>query len=252
MVIMLSVIVGTSLLTSVISQYYDSKLGTSTDLFTTDFFDKFYTANCSAYTYFAVRFFTPCKDLIISVKKKKGQPYIYVSKTNPYPTRNSLTWATESNLVTIYKTDPNGYHGYYYIGIYNDCSQQSDNASFQIQARESADEPSFSLFYTDIGLHSELSSNKTVDANSFILFSFCLSSCENVRLRLEDCVNKTRCPKDYILPELLVSRQDFLLPSVKDYRYLTFSAFLRCQSFDVTLHLDVVLLSSKLLRIFLS
>jgi hypothetical protein len=226
------VTIGTTLFATVTSQYYEPKLGDSTNLYTTNFYEEFYSTGCGAYTYFAVQILKPCKDLIISLKKTKGQPYIYVSKTNPYPTKNSLTWATESNLLTltISKTDTNGYPGYYYIGIYNDCSQQSDIASYQIQARESYDEPNYSNQVTDIGLHDYLSANKTVEGNSFSLFSFCLDRCQNVKLRIENCVDKScqSLSKYYILPDLLVSRQSFSVPSLKQYRYLASSAFWRC------------------------
>ena len=225
--LILELIVGLTLIAAVTSQYYDPKLGNSTNLFTKSFYGDYYNTKCGEYTYFAVQLLKPCKDLIVSLNKKKGQPYIYISKTNPYPTRSSLTWATESNplSLTISKFDPNGYPGYYYIGIYNDCSQQSNIASYQIQALESADEPSYSNTNTDIGFHAYISENRTVDANSFVLFSFCLASCENVKLRIKNCVDKT-CPssKNYILPDLLVSRQSFSSPSLKQYRCLACSA----------------------------
>lgn len=222
----LTFIIEITLFDTVASQYYEPKLGDSTNLYTTKFYGEFYNTGCGAYTYFAVQNIKPCKDLIISLNRKKGQPYIYVSKTNPYPTRNSLTWASESSLLTltISKADTNGYPGYYYIGIYNDCSQQNDDASYQIQALESYEEPSYSNLNTDIGLHPYISENKTIVANSFSLFSFCLLSCENVKLRIKNCVDKSckSLSKNYILPDLLVSRQAFSIPSLKQYRYPIF------------------------------
>ena len=61
-----------------------------------------YTVQCSAYQYFSVYFQDACKDLIVSLLVKSGQPDIYAKKADvdkdTYPTKEKLTWATSDQI----------------------------------------------------------------------------------------------------------------------------------------------------------
>ena len=207
------------------SQYFQPKIGNSVDITDGLFYNTTYETECDAYSYFAVNFIYPCRDLVLSIRPTKGQPNVYVSKAtkdgvDPYPTREKMTWtAHKEDLYTliIYRYDPESSPGYYYIGVYNDCSQQSEVAAYQIEVLPSTD-PEVSLYNTDILEFPHLSMNKFVAANEYQFFRFCLPVCANVKVTLENCIDVNSCPQTYSFPELLVSRET-LLPSLQDYRY---------------------------------
>lgn len=205
------------------SQFYERKIGRSINI--TESYDVTYSTECNAYSYFSVFFIYPCKDLSISLKPTAGQPDIYVSKANrdrdPYPTRGKLTWASYAdNIYTlnISRYDPESSPGYYYIGIYNDCSKQNEKAIYQIRARPIT----LSSTTKDILVNRDLGINQHVTANGYTYFEFCVPICANVRIALDNCLDNEKCPKAYSYPELLVSR-DKMYPRVKDYRYLIHS-----------------------------
>ena len=77
----------------------------------------------------------------MKVVPSSGEPDIYVSKADldqdPYPTKRKLTWAAYADgayNLTISHWDPESSPGWYYIGIYDDCSKQSQTASYSIRA----------------------------------------------------------------------------------------------------------------------
>lgn len=209
----------------VISQYFEPKIGNSVNITDGAFYLTAFETKCDTYTYFTVNFIYPCRDLVLSIRPTKGQPTAFVSKANkdggdPYPTKEKMTWAAhKEDLYTliISRYDPEASPGYYYIGVYNDCSQQSENAVYQIEVLPSVDK-AVSLFNTDILEYPYLSMNKYVAADKYEFFSFCLPICANVKITLENCVDVKDCPQTYSFPELLVSREN-LLPSLQDYRF---------------------------------
>ena len=87
------------------------------------------------------------------VVPRSGEPDIYVSKADldqdPHPTKNKLTWAAYADgdyNLTISHWDPESSPGWYYIGIYDDCSKQSQTASYSIRAYTRFGFLNFSLY----------------------------------------------------------------------------------------------------------
>ena len=207
------------------AQFLKAKIGNSTVLNLNSFYSTSYTVQCSAYRYFAVNFIYACKDLIISLKVTSGQPDIYASKADvdkdPYPTKDKLTWSAYADdlyTLSISRWDPESSPGYYYIGIYNDCTNQKNPANFRIQALMSQD-PAVAIGLKDILLYPRLGLGKTVKANGYTFFQFCVPECANVKISLQNCIDNAVCPGAYSYPELLVSRHS-LLPSLKEYRFV--------------------------------
>ena len=213
-------------LVGVDSQFYPPKLGNSITLELNSFYKTTYSVQCDTYEYFSVMFPYPCSDLILSLVSTQGNPRIYVSKAankDPYPTRDKLTWSSfaDTPYLKIDRFDPESSPGYYYIGIYNDCTDQLYPAKFKIQAQRSMD-PGISYGLTDIYRYPDLGINQTVTSNQYAFYKFCIPICANVLITLHNCLDNKVCPKAYSFPELLVSRTS-LQPSLKDYRYLVLS-----------------------------
>ena len=88
---------------------------------------------------------------------------------------------------------------------------------YQIQTLHSVD-PAVSNYNTDILEFPELGRNQLIKANSYGFFRFCVPICSNVKIVLNEYVNRTAYQQPYTSPELLVSREIFQ-PTLKDYRY---------------------------------
>ena len=218
------------------SQNYAPKIGNSTTLNLESFYGTAYTVQCDAYEYFSVMFPFPCQDLIITLRAHQGNPEIYVSKADvnkdPYPTREKLTWSATAEhyyTLTIDRYDPESSPGIYYIGIYNNCDAQNLPAKFEIQAMESSD-PSVSAYLEDIYEYPRLGIGRTVAANEYAFFKFCVPVCANVLITLQNCVDNTLCPGKYSFPELLVSRTSYK-PLLHDYRCLPWLIVIFMNSF---------------------
>jgi hypothetical protein len=201
---------------------FDHPLGNSTSLKVPSAYGATYSLECNKYEYFNVLFYFPCNDLVINVKPLQGQPDIYVSKANidkdPYPTKEKLTWAAFEDSqyqLTINHRDPESSPGYYYIGIYNDCSHQSKSALFQIAI--SKGEPTESAL-NDISVFPARGLNQLVDAQGYKYYSFCSPRCSNVLVTLQNCLSDAECPGKYSYPELLVSRTK-KTPTLFDHTY---------------------------------
>ena len=186
-----------------------------------------YTVQCSAYQYFSVYFQDACKDLIVSLLVKSGQPDIYAKKADvdkdPYPTKEKLTWAAYSDndfTLTISQWDLESSPGYYYIGVYNDCTNQNKPAVFKIEAFPSQD-PFVAVGLTDLVKYPWLGELQSGAPKSYQFYRFCVSKCSNVKIELDTLS----------YPELLVSRQH-LLPSLRDYRYYIY-CILSYKTYDI-------------------
>jgi hypothetical protein len=131
-----------------------------------------YATNCGEYKYFSVYMPDPCKDLNITVIPVSGEPDIYVSKKESYPSKEMLSWAAFAQGVytlTISHWDPESSPGYYYIGVYADCSQTSKNAKYYIQASTASVSTQDD---TDIYLHKEVSLNQKLSAKGYKVINY--------------------------------------------------------------------------------
>jgi hypothetical protein len=129
--------------------------------------NKVYSTNCGEYKYFSVYMSDPCKDLNITVIPLSGEPDIYVSKNDRYPTKEKLSWAAFAEGVytlIISHWDAESSPGYYYIGVYADCSQTARNAMYYIQAREASASIEDD---TDIFLNKKYSLNQKLSAKGY-------------------------------------------------------------------------------------
>ena len=210
---------------SVTSQNYNRKIGKSTELLIGESYGRQYSANCSSPVYFALWYPYPCQDLLIQLKVATGNPSIYVSKTIPHPTKGDLTWASnKKNLYSfdLSQNDAGSYAGYYYIGVYVDCSQQNQESLFQIQAFQKRDRP-VSYYNTDIVKFPYISKNILLAPNAYKLYSFCVPKCSNVAIAINILPQKvctpanSNCQDSRLYPELFVSRQP-LFESQTNYR----------------------------------
>lgn len=176
--------------------------------------DIVYGAVCDSYSYFEVEMPDPCQDLNITVIPLSGNPDIYVSRTRTEPTKRMLTWASvDDSSLMISHWDPESAPGTYYVGVYNDCMDQSDPATFKIQAFEA------NSTEDDIYLNPSLTFNKLVAAEDYEYFRFCVPKCADVTVTLENCLDSSICPTTYSYPELIVSRTE-VDPTINDYAYL--------------------------------
>jgi hypothetical protein len=218
MIAMLKTLSCLLLVAGITAQTFVPKIGNSTLLSLDQKYGATYSVQCGKYEYFRIYMFYACRDLVVSVKATQGNPNIYVSKAlvdlDPYPTKEKLTWAAfATDTLTISHWDPESAPGYYYIGIYNDCSEQSSSALFQLQALSVETAGS-----TDILLNPTLSQNQQIVADGYVFYRFCVPECNNVKVTLTNCMDNDVCPGKYSYPELLVSRH-VPEPKVKDYTY---------------------------------
>ena len=209
----------------VTSQYYNRKVGNSTEIFIDESYGPTYPASCNYPFYFALWYPYPCQDLLIQLKVAKGDPSIYVSKTIPYPKKEDLTWASKRNYLysfDISQNDAGSYAGYYYIGVYVSCSQQNQESLFQIQAYQKKDRQ-VTYYNTDIFKFPALSRNILLAPNAYKLYSFCIPKCSNVAVAVNILPQKactpanSSCQDSRLYPELFVSRQP-LSESQTNYR----------------------------------
>ena len=188
--------------------------GNNTILILDQTYSGYYFTGCNSYTYFSVYFYYPCNDLTVSLLSKEGgSPEMYISRANldndPYPTKDKMTWAgTSSNhySVTISRWDPESAPGYYYIGVYNDCSKRNSTAMYQIQAVK--DTPNmFDDQYTtnpsalDVLYYPMLTRNLVIEPNTYKYFRFCVPRCSNVEVSVQTSSST-------VYPRLVVSRTE--------------------------------------------
>ena len=189
--------------------------GNNTILILGQTYSGYYFTQCHSYSYYAVYFYYPCNDLTVSILPSTGgSPQLYVSRANldqdPYPTKDKMTWGGNQQnyyAVTISRWDPMGAPGWYYVGVYNDCSQQNSTAWYQIQAIMNP-VPMFGQNYAthpeleDLMLYPQLGMNKQVQLGAYSYFRFCVPYCANVEIGL-----KTNSPGlEY--PQIVVSRTE--------------------------------------------
>ena len=148
---------------------------------------------------------------------------MYVSRANidldPYPTREKMSWeATKRNYysMTISHWDTESAPGWYYIGIYNDCSQQNETAWYQIQALKVVP-PMFDGTYTtnpsiqDLVTYPQLGQGKTIQPNTYTYYRFCVPVCSNVQISMQTS-------SSIAYPEIIVSRTE-IYPSIQSLGY---------------------------------
>lgn len=178
-------------------------------------------ATCGGYTYYYVEVTDPCKDLRVKLTQTAGEPNVYVSKSpNKYPHYLSLAWSSYNwggEDLIISSWDPEFTVGTYFIGVHSFCSEEvhtGDN-----DARYSLLVESKETDHTDL----EISLNGTVDgsldANGYHYYRFCVpNTCSSVEVRLDNCLDSTKCPTNYAYPELLVSRS-IIQPTINDHTW---------------------------------
>ena len=174
-----------------------------------------YETECNEYTYFSVYFFHPCYDLTISLAPTAGEPDIYVARASEAdqpirPTKETMTWATYKTKVytlTIAHWDPEYTPGYYYIGIYNDCSEQKKKAVYQIQAgKDPYNTNDSGLKLPDILAFPDMGMTQSVLLNNYKYYRFCVPQCADVKVFLDSCIDPKLCPNSFAKTELLLSR----------------------------------------------
>jgi hypothetical protein len=192
----------------VTSQYSTPKLGNGRDIpvgpLTED-----YTTQCGTYSYYAVNFVYACQDLVLELTVQIGMPDIYVSRTNPYPTKYDLTWSAfpaDRHYLKIFRNDSMASPGYYYISVYGDCSLDNEPSIYQMRVTPSITPTVDTDYNTDIFEFPNVSTNRSLSAKAFSFFEFCLPYCADVNIKIKSCRDKARCPKSYFFPELFVSR----------------------------------------------
>ena len=200
------------------------KYGNNTQLLLGAPYSGYYFTTCNSYSYFSVYFYYPCNDLLISILPQSGgSPKMYVSRANldfdPYPTREKMTWeATKRNYyqMTISYWDTESAPGWYYIGIYNDCSQQNSTAWYQIQALK-VDPPLYDTTYAsnpsiqDLVLKPQVARGKTIQPNAYTYYRFCVPICSNVQVSMQTS-------SSIAYPEIIVSRTE-IHPSIQSLGY---------------------------------
>ncbi|XP_077978833.1 uncharacterized protein LOC144434254 [Glandiceps talaboti] len=193
-----------------------------------------FEVECDYFKYFQVEVTDPCKDLRVQVIRSQGEPDLYVSRYPVlYPTERSLAWSSydwgHENL-TISTWDPNFEAGTYYIGVHAFCSEEV----------HTGDENSiFTLLVESIPTeHPELDdvSGQTVQgtllAEGYHYYRFCVpKECVSVNVRLENCMDASKCPTSYSWPELLVS-WSIPKPNIKDHSWKLASVVRRTISLD--------------------
>jgi len=175
--------------------------------------DNVYTSACNAYSYFKVDMTDPCLDLVISVTPSSGNPSIYVSKTIHQPKLTDLTWTeTDSFNLTISHWDADSSPGTYYISVFGGCEYKNEPSVYKISAKTAINSDS------DIKINKTLTLNKYILAEEYLFFKFCLPSCANVTVKLQNCLSYDVCNDSYSYPELLVSRTEEF-PQLHDYSF---------------------------------
>ena len=131
-----------------------------------------------------------------------------------------MSWeASKRNFysMTISHWDTESAPGWYYIGIYNDCSQQNSTAWYQIQALK-VTPPMFDSSYRtnpsiqDLMIYPQLGQGKTIQPNTYTYYRFCVPLCSNVQVSIQ-----TSSPS-VAYPEIIVSRTE-TYPSIQSLGY---------------------------------
>ena len=192
----------------------------------------FYYTECHKYHYFAIYFYFPCDNLKVSVLPKSGVPdlSIFVSRSNqdhdPYPTKEKMAWTADKDnaySLTISHWDTEASPGWYYIGVYNDCSNVKETASYQIKAVKEDYSPfvaNGALIVPgeeDILAFPKYATNQIIKSNEYKYYRFCLPKCGNVQVSIDNCIDPVKCPITYAFPELIVSRTE-KYPVTNSYR----------------------------------
>jgi hypothetical protein len=208
----------------VTSQYSTPKLGNGRDI-PVGTLSALYTTQCGTYSHYAVNFKDPCQDLILELIVQIGMPDIYVSRTNPYPTKYDLTWSAfpaDRYFLRIFRNDSMASPGYYYISIYGDCSSDNEPSTYQIRVAASITEAVSTDYNIDILGFPKVSTDRSLSVKAFSFFEFCLPYCADVNIKIKSCRDKARCPTSYFFPELFVSRNPST-PSLQDFRSSSFT-----------------------------
>ena len=130
-----------------------------------------------------------------------------------------MSWeATKRNYysMTISHWDTESAPGWYYIGIYNDCSQQNATAWYQIQAQK-VSPPMFDPTYTtnpsiqDLMIYPQLGLGKTIQPNTYTYYRFCVPACSNVQVSMQTS-------SSIAYPEIIVSRTE-KYPTIQSLGY---------------------------------
>lgn len=193
-----------------------------------------YTTSCGTYNYFKVEVPTSavCKDLVITTDATAGEADLYVSKTTTFPTKDMETWAAYADGVwtlKISRWDIQSSPGWYYIGVYADCSLTNAAAVYTIKTElDNTDDGTDILRTPSAGANFALNT-----ADSYKYFRFCLpDNTLDVTITLNNCyhpdgaiykypTSPTRTPCNattYTLPELIVTR-NIIKPTVADLGY---------------------------------
>lgn len=124
------------------------------------------------------------------VSPSTGEPDIYVSKANvdqdPYPTKYKLTWAAYKDKdynLTISHWDVESSPGWYYIGVYDDCSSQFSTATYTIRADSMYSSVNYVTYSAclkislssedsdDILVHQNIATNRLITVNAYAVGS---------------------------------------------------------------------------------
>ncbi|XP_033105531.1 uncharacterized protein LOC117107844 [Anneissia japonica] len=179
------------------------------------------TVPCNDLMYYQVNVTDPCKDLMINVNVLEGEPNVYVSRGNTkFPNERSLAWSSYnwgSENLTISSWDPEFSIGTFYIGVHAYCG--SDVASGYTDAKFTLQALSVDSIHPsdEIPLNGMIRGN--ISAENYLYYRFCVSSnCNNVEVKLENCIDPAKCPTNYAWPELLVSRS-IVKPTINDHAW---------------------------------
>jgi hypothetical protein len=209
-----------------------SPYGNNTILVLGSGYGGYYPTTCNTYRYFSVLFYYPCNDLTISVLPSTGNPHLFVSRANldfdPYPTDKKMAWsATKADgySVTISHWDPESAPGWYYVGVYNDCTEKNETSWYQIKATKDdlSTAAAYADFYTktaslvDLYQNPKAAINQYLSPNNYVYYRFCIPQCGNVKISIDNCDDQTKCPSAYATPHLLVSRTE-QQPTIDSYR----------------------------------
>jgi len=148
-----------------------------------------YTTSCGTYNYFKVQVPTSavCEDLVITTDVSSGEADLYVSKTNTFPTKDMETWAAYADGIwdlTISRWDIQSSPGWYYIGVYADCTLTNTAAVYTIKAEmDNTDDGTDILRTPTAGQNFALNT-----ADSYKYFRFCLpDNSLDVAIELNNC-----------------------------------------------------------------
>ncbi|XP_054750351.1 uncharacterized protein LOC129256087 [Lytechinus pictus] len=199
LLLLVTVIFGSCFI-SISGQHVQLSLGVETEQ---------YTVPCNEYQYFRVDATEPCKDLKIQVNHAEGEPDLYVSRgPDRFPTFKSLAWSSYewgSESLIISSWDPEYVIGTYYIGVLAYCGSDVDTGNIPAKFTLLAEHVTSSHPHDEVSYNGQITDN--IDAQNYKYYRFCVpSTCSNIVVGLENCINPSTCPTTYSYPELIVSR----------------------------------------------